>query len=190
MIITNHATKRCHSLLSGKDVTYLRKRNNDAESSILNRKKEQRALLDHRKIKLYSPQKRSQEIDEIDVYKWDEKLKQSFRRLPATIDLPFFIIKHEDATLEELEMEKVTVADNLLKKKCRELYWNIVDVSFNTSDFPNFVDTIKTPDLICNEKLKEKASEFGDPNPKTTYLCFTLGEDKGNSPGFPLVLKI
>ncbi|CAG8825869.1 19709_t:CDS:2, partial [Gigaspora margarita] len=94
-------------------------------------------------------------------------IKLLFLRFPATIDLPLFIIKHEDATLEELEMEKVTVIDNLLKKKKRreELYWNIVG-------------------------LKEKVSEFGDPNPKVTYLRFTLGEDKGNSPGFPYVLKI
>ncbi|CAG8660698.1 14919_t:CDS:1, partial [Dentiscutata erythropus] len=158
------------------------------------------------------PQKKSQEIED---YKWIENLKYIavccksiskddfegekptikvlFWRLPVTMDLPPFIIRHEDATLEELETGKVTVIDNL-PKKCQELYWNVVDITLNTPDFPDFADaidhSIKTPGLICNKKLKEKASGFGDPNPKATYLRITLGEDKGNSPGVPYVLEI
>ncbi|CAG8623476.1 6158_t:CDS:2 [Ambispora leptoticha] len=161
------------------------------------------------------PQKKSQENDD---YAWIEDLRYiavcytaiktedfgekkgkkpeielSVWNLPVTVDLPPFIIKRENATLEKLEMEKATVIDNL-PKKCQELYWNVVDVSLNTPDFPDFADaieySIKTPGLRCYEKLKEKAknAEFG--NSKATYLRVTLGEDRGNSPGIPYVLEI
>lgn len=116
-------------------------------------------------------------------------------RLPVTVDLPPFIAKREDATLAGLEMGKLTVIDNL-PEKCQVLYGNVAgsNVTLNTPDFPDFSDAIEhsinTPGLICYEKLKDKASEFGKPDPKKTYLRVTLGVDQGNSPGVPFVLEI
>ncbi|RIA80263.1 hypothetical protein C1645_810519 [Glomus cerebriforme] len=134
-------------------------------------------------------------IQKKDFIENKSKIELIFNNFPVTIDPSPFIIKHEDATLEELESGKATIIDNL-PKECKELYWNIVGskISLNSSDFPDFADAIEysinTPGLICYEKLKEKACEFGEYNPKETYLRITLGEDRGNSPGVPYVLEI
>jgi len=62
------------------------------------------------------------------------------------------------------------------------------------ADFPEFSEaiehSIRTPGLWCYEKLKEKASEFGKPNPLETYLRITLGRNNGESPGVPYVMEI
>ncbi|CAG8809525.1 10990_t:CDS:2, partial [Gigaspora margarita] len=137
------------------------------------RTEKQKALLDDKKVQQEEPpksfKKESQEIEETDDYKWIEKLKHI-----AT--LPPFIIKHEDATLEELEMVKVTVIDNL-PEKCQELYWNVVDVSLITPDFPDFADaidySIKTSGLICNKKLKEILMSWKSGR-EDTILLFTV----------------
>src|SRR5436190_21354739 len=63
------------------------------------------------------------------------RMELMFCGFPVTIDLPPFIFKHEDATLEELETGNATVIDNL-PKEYKKLYWNIVgtNVSLNSSD--------------------------------------------------------
>jgi predicted metal-dependent enzyme (double-stranded beta helix superfamily) len=64
----------------------------------------------------------------------------------------------------------------------------------DTPEFPDFVKAIEysiaTPGRWCYERLKEKAKEFGKPNPKETYLRITLGENNGESPGVPYVMEI
>jgi predicted metal-dependent enzyme (double-stranded beta helix superfamily) len=42
----------------------------------------------------------------------------------------------------------------------------------------------------CNKILKEKANEFGQPNPDMTYLRITMGVNQGDSPGVPFVMEI
>ncbi|PKY56225.1 hypothetical protein RhiirA4_476350 [Rhizophagus irregularis] len=118
--------------------------------------------------------------------------KLTFWPLPVTVDLPPNIIKCEDATLEGLELGKVTVIDNL-PEECQKLYWNIAsdNISLNTHDFPDFAlaieHSIRNNEGICYKKLEEKAK---GKNPEETYLRVTLGQDQGNSPGAPFVLEI
>jgi hypothetical protein len=78
----------------------------------------------------------------------------------------------------------------------QKLYANISGENFvlNTPDFPDFAEAIEysiaTPGCWAHEKLLEKSSEFGTPNPREVYLRITLGKNGGESPGIPYVMEI
>jgi len=76
----------------------------------------------------------------------------------------------------------------------QKLYDCIYKTTLNTPDFKDFAKAIDysivTPGCWCHEKIKEKASEFGTPNIKETYLRITLGQNNGESPGIPYVMEI
>ena len=63
-------------------------------------------------------------------------------------------------------------------------------------DFPDFSkaieNSIATPGLWCNTRLKEKSTEFSKdkPNLLETYLRITMGQNSGESPGSPYVMEI
>ncbi len=129
--------------------------------------------------------------NEIDV----KDIQHELWPLPVTINLPLYIIRNEDVTLDELENYAVTVVENL-PPECQHLYANVAgpNILLNSPDFPDFADAIDhsiiTPGCMCYEKLKSKEGEFGKSDPKATYLRVTLGGDRGDSPGVAYVLEI
>lgn len=120
---------------------------------------------------------------------------RSILRDPITGSVPL-TVKHTD----ELTMHAIAAGSHMpyanLSLISQKLYKCISGKKFtlNTSDFPDFVKAIEysiaTPGRWCYERLKEKANEFGNPNPEETYLRITLGENNGESPGVPYVMEI
>ncbi|XP_074641784.1 uncharacterized protein LOC141899408 [Tubulanus polymorphus] len=88
------------------------------------------------------------------------------------------------------------VFSSSLPAACQELFNNVYGCDLN---YPEEVESvhlsdairysIETKGCILNNRLKEKAGEFG-PNNKETYLRVTLGHSLGRSPGIPYVLEI
>ena len=59
------------------------------------------------------------------------------------------------------------------------------------SDFSKAIEySIATPKCWCYETLVAKSKEFGESNPKETYLRITLNQNNGESPGIPYVMEI
>lgn len=116
-------------------------------------------------------------------------------RDPITVSVPL-AVKHTD----ELTMDAIAAGTHMpyanLSLTSQKLYKCISGKKFTlaTPDFPDFVKAIEysiaTPGRWCYERLKEKANEFGKPNPEETYLRITLGENNGESPGVPYVMEI
>ena len=120
---------------------------------------------------------------------------RSLLRDPITGSVPLSV-KHSD----ELTMDAIAAGTHMpyanLSLTAQKLYKCISGKKFSlaTPDFPEFVKAIEysiaTPGLWCYERLKEKANEFGKPEPLETYLRITLGENNGESPGVPYVMEI
>ena len=120
---------------------------------------------------------------------------RSLLRDPITGSVPL-AVKHTD----ELTMDHIAAGTHMpyanLSLTSQKLYKCISGKKFKlaTEDFPDFVKAIEysiaTPGRWCYERLKEKANEFGKPNPEETYLRITLGENNGESPGVPYVMEI
>jgi predicted metal-dependent enzyme (double-stranded beta helix superfamily) len=98
-------------------------------------------------------------------------------------------------TMDDMAYNRATVAANLTDT-CQKLYNNVAGAKFqpNTPDFLNFTEAIEasiaSPLGWCNKILKEKANEFGQPNPNMTYLRIAMGVNQGDSPGVPFVMEI
>ena len=120
---------------------------------------------------------------------------RSILRDPITGSVPLFVKPTEALTMDDIASGAYMPAANL-SLTSQKLYNCISGKKFtlNTPDFPEFVKAIEysivTPGRWCYERLKEKANEFGKPNPEETYLRITLGENNGESPGVPYVMEI
>jgi predicted metal-dependent enzyme (double-stranded beta helix superfamily) len=116
-------------------------------------------------------------------------------RDPVTVDPAMVVLSPDRISMEDIARNQATVAANLTPC-CQQLYANVAGGNFelNTSDFPQFVDAIEAsianPLGWCYQKLKEKADEFGKPDPEETYLRITMGTNQGESPGIPFVMEI
>jgi predicted metal-dependent enzyme (double-stranded beta helix superfamily) len=120
---------------------------------------------------------------------------RSLLRDPITGSVPL-TVKHAD----ELTMDAIAAGTHMpyanLSLISQKLYKCISGKKFtlSTPDFPDFVKAIEysiaTPGRWCYERLKEKANEFGKPDPEETYLRITLSENNGESPGVPYVMEI
>lgn len=118
-------------------------------------------------------------------------------RDPVTNKIPA-LVKDTD----ELSMDHVAKGSFLPKANltlaAQQLYHCIAGKNFvlDSSDFPDFTQAIeyslKTPGCWCNQKIKDKSTEFNKdkPNLLETYLRITLGQNNGESPGIPYVMEI
>ena len=110
---------------------------------------------------------------------------------PITISIPLAI--KSTCTMHEIAHNKYMPKSHM-SVASQKLYDCIYKTTLNTSDFKDFAKAIDysivTPGCWCHEKIKEKASEFGTPNIKETYLRITLGQNNGESPGIPYVMEI
>jgi len=144
-------------------------------------------------------------------YKFDPKQKAFLERLttvkpralqirsllrdPITGPVPLLVKPTDDLTMDDIAAGISMPAANL-SLTSQKLYNCISGRQFSlaTPDFPDFVKAIEysiaTPGRWCYERLKQKASEFGKPDPLETYLRITLGENNGESPGVPYVLEL
>ena len=115
--------------------------------------------------------------------------------MPVVADVPALIVADSSITMDQLAVGDVTVVENL-SNGCQILYGNVAgpSIQLNTPDFPDFADAINysivTEGCVCYELLKSKEGEFGETNPRGTYLRITLGDNLGDSPGIPYVLEI
>ena len=142
------------------------------------------------------------------VYKYQfEKNKQNKQFLESIClisEIPEKIIKDpiiksiplvvkSTCTMHELGLNKYMPKSHM-SNVSQKLYDCIYKTTLNTLDFKDFAKaidhSINTPGCWCHEKIKDKASEFGTPNIKETYLRITLGQNNGESPGIPYVMEI
>ena len=120
---------------------------------------------------------------------------RSVLRDPITGSVPHLVKPTDELTMDDIAAGAYMPVANL-SLTSQKLYRCISGKKFTlaTPDFPEFVKAIEysiaTPGLWCYERLKEKANEFGKPNPDETYLRITLGENNGESPGIPYVMEI
>lgn len=118
-------------------------------------------------------------------------------RDPITRSVPLLVKDKEELTMDLLATGTYMPKANL-SIIAQKLYDCIAGKHFvlDSPDFPDFSQaiehSIKTPGLWCNERLKQKATEFdkNKPDEKETYLRITIGENNGESPGIPYVMEI
>ncbi|UJR29399.1 hypothetical protein I4U23_010611 [Adineta vaga] len=110
---------------------------------------------------------------------------------PILYDPPLFVIP---ADQYDFQVKHKYLPPSKLEGPCRDLYDNVINFKLNTDEFPNLTDVIETsirnPDGWCHKKLVEKASRFGKPNMRATYLRITAGYREGNAPGHTYVIEI
>lgn len=113
------------------------------------------------------------------------------------VPTPLLVVGKDDLTMDDIAVgKKIVVAG--LTQACQTLYSNAAGANFilDTPDFPFFSSaveqSISDPNGWCNKELKRKDAklEFGDKNPKATYLRITLGKEAWNSPGVAYVMEI
>ena len=120
---------------------------------------------------------------------------RSLLRDPITGSVALSVKPTDALTMDDIAAGTYLPAANL-SLTSQKLYNCISGKQFTlaTPDFPEFVKAIEhsiiTPGCWCYERLKQKADEFGKPNPEETYLRITLGENNGESPGVPYVMEI
>ena len=113
---------------------------------------------------------------------------------PITLAVPLFVKSTSELTMDDVA-GTTYLPWSQLSAAGQTMYNCISGDKFvlNTPDFPDFSDaieySIRTPELWCNNRLKEKATEFGS-DPLETYLRITLGQNNGESPGIPYVMEI
>jgi hypothetical protein len=101
---------------------------------------------------------------------------------PLVRDLPPYVIKDQDVTLDDLESGIVTVIANL-PEACQVLYRNVAgpNIALDTPDFPDFSQAIersvRTEGLVGHNLLIKKAKNHGggESNFLGTYLRITIG---------------
>ena len=119
----------------------------------------------------------------------------SMLRDPITNSVPLLVRRSHELTMEDVASFKYLPKAHL-SPVAQTLYDCIGWKAFMLNDptFPDFSKAIErsiaTPGLWCYERLKQKAGEFGKPNPLETYLRITLNENNGESPGIPYVMEI
>ncbi|KAF9941757.1 hypothetical protein BGZ67_004095 [Mortierella alpina] len=115
--------------------------------------------------------------------------------MPVVLTPPPVLVPSDRLTLEMIARNEATVVSSL-PDACQVLYGTVAgpDIKLDTPDFRDFSAAINysiiTPGCMCYEKLKDKAAEFGKPDPLATYLRITMGPNQGDSPGSPFVLEI
>lgn len=120
---------------------------------------------------------------------------RSMLRDPVTNSVPLVVKPVDALTMDDIASGAYMPVANL-SLTSQKLYNCISGKKFSldTPEFPDFLKAIEysivTPGCWCFERLKQKANEFGKPNPKETYLRITLGENNGESPGVPYVMEI
>lgn len=114
---------------------------------------------------------------------------------PVTMSIPLLVKNTNELCMEDIA-SNTYLPHATLSPEAQMLY-NCVSghcFTLDTPDFPDFSKAIEysinTPGLWCYTRLKQKASEFGNPQPLETYLRITLGENNGESPGVPYVMEI
>jgi hypothetical protein len=116
-------------------------------------------------------------------------------RDPITNSVPLIIKDTHKLTMHQIAKSSYLPKANL-SLVAQKLHDCISGKRFilDDKDFPDFSKAIErsivTPGLWCYKRLQEKASEFGKPNIKETYLRITLGLNNGESPGIPYVMEI
>jgi hypothetical protein len=134
----------------------------------------------------------------IEVSKNSKSLNQiRLLRDPITLNIPLVVRNTHELTIDDIAKGTYLPKANL-SLTSQKLYDCIAGKNFvlNTPDFPDFIDAIEysiaTPNMWCNKKLLEKATEFNKdkPNVLETYLRITLGQNNGESPGIPYVVEI
>ncbi|HEY1055974.1 MAG TPA: cysteine dioxygenase family protein [Emticicia sp.] len=136
-------------------------------------------------------------LESLTNFSYDDEQISLLRLLrdPILDDVPLMVKNTNELTMDMIANGTFLPKANL-STIAQKLYDNIAGNNFtlNTSDFPDFVEAIEhsiaTPGCWCYEKLKEKAGEFGDKDPKKVYLRITLGQNGGESPGIPYVMEI
>jgi len=118
-------------------------------------------------------------------------------RDPITMPIPMLIKTTDSLTMNDVAEGKILPTANLTPVN-KKLYECVSGKNFilDDRDFPDFSkaieNSIATPGLWCNTRLKEKSTEFSKdkPNLLETYLRITMGQNNGESPGSPYVLEI
>jgi hypothetical protein len=136
-------------------------------------------------------------LESLTNFSYDDKQISLLRLLrdPILDDVPLKVKNTDELTMDMIA-EGAFMPKANLSTIAQKLYDNIAGKCFtlNTPDFPDFAEAIEysiaTPGCWCYEKLKEKAGEFGDKDPKKVYLRITLGQNGGESPGIPYVMEI
>ncbi|WP_337043973.1 cysteine dioxygenase [Emticicia sp. 17c] len=136
-------------------------------------------------------------LESLEYFNFDNNLVAILRALrdPILNNVPLTVKNTDELTMDMIATSAVMPKANL-STVAQKLYDNIAGKKFtlNTTDFPDFAEAIEysiaTPGCWCYEKLKSKAGEFGEANPKKVYLRITLGQNGGESPGIPYVMEI
>ncbi len=118
-------------------------------------------------------------------------------RDPITQKVPMYVRDKDELTMDDVA-NNYYVPNSNLSIIGQKLYNCISGKKFelDTPDFPDFSKAIEysiaTEGCWCNEKLKEKSTEFNPdkPNILETYLRITLNQNNGESPGIPYVMEI
>jgi hypothetical protein len=118
-------------------------------------------------------------------------------RDPITMPIPMLIKASDTLTMNDVAEGKILPSASLTLVN-KKLYECVSGKNFvlDDKDFPDFSKAIEnsilTPGLWCNTRLKEKSTEFSKdkPNLLETYLRITMGQNNGESPGSPYVLEI
>jgi len=118
-------------------------------------------------------------------------------RDPITMPIPMLIKASETLTMNDVAEGKILPSASLTPVN-KKLYDYVSGKNFvlDDKDFPDFSkaieNSIATPGLWCNTRLKEKSTEFSKdkPNLLETYLRITMGQNSGESPGSPYVMEI
>jgi len=118
-------------------------------------------------------------------------------RDPITMPIPMLIKATDSLTMNDIAEGKILPSASLTPVN-KKLYECVSGKNFvlDDKDFPDFSKAIEnsilTPGLWCNRRLKEKSTEFSKdkPNLLETYLRITMGQNNGESPGSPYVLEI
>lgn len=118
-------------------------------------------------------------------------------RDPITLPIPMLIKASDTLTMNDVAEGKILPSASLTLVN-KKLYECVSGKNFvlDDKDFPDFSKAIEnsilTPGLWCNTRLKEKSTEFSKdkPNLLETYLRITMGQNNGESPGSPYVLEI
>ena len=145
------------------------------------------------------PKEYKKSLESLMTIEYDEKHcsiePMRLLRDPITQKVPLIIKGTDSLTMHTISNSKFLPKANL-SAISQILHDCISGKKFilNDKDFPDFSKAIErsiaTPGLWCNKRLQEKASEFGKPNIKETYLRITLGQNNGESPGIPYVMEI
>ena len=122
-----------------------------------------------------------------------EEFRFFIGKLPVVHDPALFVVPQDKYTIQHATCH-TAIPPSQLEKPCRKLYESISNFRLDTDDFPDLTQvierSIRNPNGWCYKKLQEKASRFGKPNIKATYLRLTVGRQEGNAPGHAYVVEV